>query len=76
MSGLRLSLSVIRTGKRICVEGHDGMVAIKFPSAQKAQWAEEHLIETVGDIPSVKAGAVLTQVDTVVLAFNGVQVDQ
>ena len=52
------NLSVIRTGKCVVVQGRDGEIALRFPSSKCAQWAEEHIVETVAQIPSIHAGAV------------------
>jgi hypothetical protein len=70
------NLSVIRTNKCVVVQGKDGSIALRFPSSQCAQWAEEHITETVAQVPSIKAGVVQHAIGCVELAFHGEVIEE
>jgi hypothetical protein len=71
------NLSVIRTGKCVVVQGRDGEIALSFPDSLCAQYAEEHIIETVAcTTTSIKANHVQHAIGCVELGFGGVVVEK
>lgn len=71
------NLSVIRTGKCVVVQGRDGEIALSFPNTKCAQYAEEHIVETVArTTASVKANHVQHAIGCVEIGFGGVVVEK
>jgi len=71
------NLSVIRTGKCLVIIGKDGEIALSFPSSRCAQYAKEHLIETVANTTNyTQASQVQHQIGCVEIAFGGQEIEK